>query len=450
MSGKKKESKQKEIKVESSSDEETNSDVESFSSKESNSKLGEQLNKKKIASSMEALLPEVKTSKERSESSKKVESSSDTKSCSTSSDESDNKSDKKIKKETEKKSNKDIKKNLGQFYTTNYDYILQNMSIPIDVKNIIEPFAGKGDLLKFINIKDYNVECYDIEPKQDYIIKKDTLNNPPDYKNKFILTNPPYLAKNKCSDKTIFNKYKTNDLYKCFFEEIIRNPSIGGIVIVPLNFLCSIRKSDINLRMKFLNVYSIKNINIFEEKVFKDTSYTVCCFQFEIKNDNVINAYIYPSKNKFILFLNNENNYTIGGEIYNLKENKDIIIERLTKNNINEKKYIANILLKCIDDSSSNKICLSIVSDKDIYADNTEKLSARSYASFIIKPKLSTNQQKKVVKLFNRYMEDKRKKYNSLFLTNYRESNTISRKRISFGLAIKIINYFVNEVLNQS
>ena len=78
MSGKKKESKQKEIKVESSSDEETNSDVESFSSKESNSKLGEQLNKKKIASSMEALLPEVKTSKERSESSKKVESSSDT------------------------------------------------------------------------------------------------------------------------------------------------------------------------------------------------------------------------------------------------------------------------------------------------------------------------------------------------------------------------------------
>jgi hypothetical protein len=380
---------------------------------------------------------------------KEVESSSDEETKSKDSTSSDKESNIELSEE----SNKNIKKNLGQFYTTNYDYILQNMSIPMDVKNIIEPFAGKGDILNFINIKDYNVECYDIEPKQDYIIKRDTLNNPPDYKNKFILTNPPYLARNKCSDKTIFNKYKTNDLYKCFFEEIIRNPSIGGIVIVPLNFLCSIRKSDINLRMNFLNVYLIKNINIFEEKVFKDTSYTVCCFQFEIKNgnnngNNVINACIYPSKNKINLFLNNENNYTIGGEIYNLKEKKDIIIERLTKNNIDEKKNITNILLKCIDGSTSNKICLFIVSDKDIYVDNTENLSARSYASFIIKPNLSTDQQTKIVKLFNKYMENKRKKYSSLFLTNYRESNTIARKRISFGLAIKIINYCVNDVLN--
>ena len=147
--------------------------------------------------------------------------------------------------------------------------------------------------------------------------------------------------------------------------------------------------------------------------------------------------------------MNDENNYTIGGEIYNLQENKNIIIERLTKNN-NEKKYISNILLKCIDDSSTNKICLTIVSDEDIYIDNTEKLSARSYASFLINPKLSTTQQEEVVILFNKYIEEKRKKYNSLFLTNYRESNTISRKRISFGLAVKIINYCVMNILNQS
>ena len=344
-----------------------------------------------------------------------------------------------------------IKKKFGQFYTTNYDYILQNMYIPVDVKNIIEPFAGKGDLLKFINIKNYNVECYDIDPKQDYIIKRDTLNNPPIYKNKFILTNPPYLARNKCNDKFIFDKYKTNDLYKCFLKEIINHPSDGGIIIVPLNFFCSIRKGDINLRMKFLNIYSINHINIFEEKVFKDTTYTVCCFQFEIKKslNDEIDAYIYPSKNKIKLLLNDENNYTIGGEIYNLQENKNIIIERLTKNN-NEKKYISNILLKCIDDSSTNKICLTIVSDEDIYIDNTEKLSARSYASFLINPKLSTTQQEEVVILFNKYIEEKRKKYNSLFLTNYRESNTISRKRISFGLAVKIINYCVMNILNQS
>ena len=344
------------------------------------------------------------------------------------------------------------KKKLGQFYTTNYEYILKNMCVPKDVKHIIEPFAGKGDLLKFINIEDYNVESYDIEPKKDYILKRDTLNSPPVYKDKFIITNPPYLARNKCKDKKIFDKYKTNDLYKCFLEEIIINPSIGGIVIVPLNFWCSIRKSDIDLRMRFLSIYSIININIFEEKVFDDTSYTVCCFQFEFKNnknDNIINIFIYPTNKKIKLSLNNENNYTIGGEVYNLKKNKDIIIERLTTKNVNEKNYIVGILLKCIDDSLSSKICLSYVSFKDLYIDTTKKLSTRSYASFIIKPKLSIENQKKVVKLFNKYINNKREKYNSLFLTNYRESNTIARKRISFGLAIKIINYFVNKVLNQ-
>ncbi len=54
------------------------------------------------------------------------------------------------------------KQKLGQFYTTNYDYILQNMTIPVNVKNIIEPFAGSGELLKFIKEKNkYKIEYYD-------------------------------------------------------------------------------------------------------------------------------------------------------------------------------------------------------------------------------------------------------------------------------------------------
>jgi tRNA1(Val) A37 N6-methylase TrmN6 len=89
------------------------------------------------------------------------------------------------------------KKNLGQFYTTNYEYILQDMIIDNNITNIIEPFCGNGDLLNFINKDKYILETYDIEPKKNYIIKRNTLLNPPEYKNKFILTNPPYLARNK-------------------------------------------------------------------------------------------------------------------------------------------------------------------------------------------------------------------------------------------------------------
>ena len=148
------------------------------------------------------------------------------------------------------------KKNYGQFMTTNYQYILQGLLIPENVKHIIEPFCGNGDLLNFLQ-KDYTKECYDIEPKHNYIIQKDTLNNPPDFNNKFILTNPPYLARNKSDNKYLFNKYNTNDLYKCFIKIIIESNPIGGILIIPLNFWSSIRSSDIQLRKNFINKFSI-------------------------------------------------------------------------------------------------------------------------------------------------------------------------------------------------
>ena len=351
-------------------------------------------------------------------------------------------------KKDDKKEKDEKKQNLGQFYTTNYDYILQNLIIPEDIETIIEPFAGNGDLLKFIT-KKINIECYDIDPKQSFIKKRDTLLNPPEYKNKFVLTNPPYLARNKSKNKQIFDKSGQNDLYKCFLSNLINDVCLGGILIIPLNFWCSIRTSDINLRKNFLNKYNILAINIFEEKVFNDTSYSICSFQFEKINNsqasgglNDITCYIYPKNTKIHITLNEDNNYTIGGEIYNLPQNKDIIVERLTKSNKNSI-YSTNILLKCIDDNDKNKIRLEYVEDKDIYIDETPNLSARSYATLLIQPKLTEEKQKILVDAFNEFLYKKREEYNSLFLTNYRESTTIARKRISFNLAFNIVNYLL-------
>jgi hypothetical protein len=333
------------------------------------------------------------------------------------------------------------KQELGQFYTTNYEYILQNFKIPKDIKIIIEPFAGNGDLLGFIkDKKKYKIECYDIEPKKDYIIKKDTLKNPPCYNDKFILTNPPYLARNKNKNKELYDKYKCNDLYKCFITNIINSECLGGIIIIPLNFICSIRKQDAELRKIFLNKFNIEIINIFEEKVFDDTSYNICSIQFTKYNNlnKLIKCYSYLNNNKKIieLSLNEKNNYTIGGEIYKLKKNKKYIIERATKKS--DLKNLSNILLKCIDDN--NKINLSLVDDDKRFIDNTPNLSARSYATLIITPLINIDEQKKLINKFNNFIEENREKYNSLFLTNYREN---SRKRISFELAFRICSYLI-------
>ncbi len=338
------------------------------------------------------------------------------------------------------------KNELGQFYTTNYEYILSNMNIPNNTKTIIEPFVGNGDLLNFIQNKTkYNIEIYDIDPKYENTVKRDTLNDPPDYTDKFVLTNPPYLARNKNKNKELYDKYDCNDLYKCFIINLIETICDGGIIIIPLNFLSSIRKGDIELRKRFLQKYLIKQVNIFEEKVFEDTRYSVCSIYFVKKisfDTELIKAYIYPSKKTMSFNLNTENNYTIGGEIYNLPYNSEYKIQRATKNN---KENITNILLKCIDDNIDNQLGFKIVDDENMFIDNTPKLSARSYATLTINKRLTLKQQEQLVKKMNNYITTQRKKYNSLFLTNYRESNSIARKRISFDLAFRICNYILSE-----
>jgi hypothetical protein len=335
---------------------------------------------------------------------------------------------------------------FGQFFTTNQEYILQGMKIPDYIENIIEPFAGNGDLLEFVakNNKQYNIECFDIDPKKDYIKQKDTIADPPNYNNAFILTNPPYLARNKSNNKTLFDKYDVNDLYKCFMKEILTNICLGGILIVPLNFWSSIRASDILLRKLFLEKYNILRLNIFEEQVFKDTTYTICSFQFELRTqieENLLNIVIYPSNITITTTLNDENNFMIGGEIYNLPLHNIYTITRATKKNKN--KLNTNILVKCIDDNAQNQIGLSFVDDDKIFIDNTPNQSARTYATLIIEPSIDKKKQQLLVSKFNEFLREHRTKYNSLFLTNYRESKDIARKRISFDLVYSITQYIL-------
>ena len=187
------------------------------------------------------------------------------------------------------------KKNFGQFMTTNFQYIMTGLVVPSDVQYVIEPFCGNGDLIKFLGttldnltnpIQEFSdlhsIECYDIEPRYPSVVLRDTIMNPPDYNNKYVITNPPFLARNKSKSKEAFEKYGTNDLFKCFLKGLVTNVCVGGIIIVPLNFWTSIRKSDIELRKEFLSVYVVSRINVFEERVFDDTSYTILIISISI------------------------------------------------------------------------------------------------------------------------------------------------------------------------
>ena len=253
------------------------------------------------------------------------------------------------------------------------------------------------------------------------------------------------MARNKSSNKKLYDKYNVNDLYKCFIVNLLNTPCLGGILIIPINFISSIRANDIELRKKFLSTYSIKQINIFEEQVFSDTTCTVCSLLFKKESsENSINIDIYPSKKNIKIKLNKDNNYTIGGEIYDLKTNQNYKIKRLTSKNLKEKN--TNIVIKCLDDNSTNMIKAEYISDNDkLFIDETPKSSARSYLTLIITPAINDEKQKQLVIKFNEFLNKNRKKYHSLFLPNYRESKDIARKRISFDLVYSIIGHLLDK-----
>lgn len=331
-----------------------------------------------------------------------------------------------------------IKQQFGQFYTTNASYIVRNQINKILNKEeeIIDPFAGNNDLLCLIS---ENKKGFDIFPKSSEIEKRDTLLNPPNYKNKWILTNPPYLARNKSKDKKIFNVYQVGDLYKAALKSF--ESCKGGVVIVPVNLFSD---EDVNFRKYFFNLYEINDCDVFEEQVFDDTTYTVCCFFFERKNftgERKIKFNFYPKGKEETFIFSEDNNFRIGNEFidYCKKEKSKIKVSRLLKGQQSN----SNIFLRAIDTGTEKgKISLSL-RNEPFYGKNTD----RAFASLNFSKTISFDIQKEIVKRFNEKMSLFREKYNSMFLTNFRNATAAySRKRISFREVYSFIRVILAEI----
>lgn len=344
-----------------------------------------------------------------------------------------------------------IKKERGQFYTTNYEYILDGFDIPYDdsIQCIIEPFTGKGDLVQWFLKKDtkYPVELYDIEPKYARTIQRDTLRNPPDYKDKFIITNPPYLARNKTSSKDIFDKYSVNDLYKCFILSICNQANCkGGIIIIPSGFFLSSRPLDIKCRNMFMTKFIINKVKYFEETVFDDTPTTIVVISFKKSEHTLTEQTIewvrMPLNESSMFNVKKKFKWIIGGDIYDLPINNDIKISRYVSGKIlNRGEQQTYITLCALDGGSmANRIRLYY---KEGYVYPAKDCS-RTYATLIINGRVLTSiQQKNICRIFNSFIENKREKTWSLFLPQFRESKEYARKRIPFTLAYNIIRHII-------
>uniref|UniRef100_A0A6C0HI18 Uncharacterized protein n=1 Tax=viral metagenome TaxID=1070528 RepID=A0A6C0HI18_9ZZZZ len=348
-------------------------------------------------------------------------------------------------------SNKTNKKTRGQFYTVNNSYILDGLSgPPSEARCVIEPFAGKGDLLEWVEKLGITlpIEAYDIEPKKEGIIQRDTLQNPPDYGNAWILTNPPYLARNKCDKKEIFDKYDTNDLYKCFILSITQQPipCSGGILIIPAGFFLSPRDIDVCCRNAFLSRYKLLLVKYFEETVFPDTTTTVVAFSFVkssvLLTEQTVEWISMPSGQKRAFKLTAENDWIIGGDIYNLPVPSHIKIRRHVAGQASKPGEQITYMTLCALDSGTQDGRIRLeYKEGYIYP---AKDSSRTYATLCIQGRtLSVAEQQTVCTQFNALIEKKRTETWSLFLPQFRESKEYARKRIPFELVYTIVLHII-------
>lgn len=313
-------------------------------------------------------------------------------------------------------------------YTTKAQEICSNLIkyIPNEAQ-LIEPFVGDGDLLPLF--PSHGWECYDIEDKLNSM-RQDTLLNPPSYKGKWVITNPPYLAKNKAKDKSIFNKYSTDDLYKAAILSLL--DCEGGILIIPTNFITDENTKPI--REKFFSQFQILEMNIFTRPVFTTTTYSVCSFAFKRGNNQPFKVNIQPNGNQVELGLKKEYGYRVAGDFYNSLEKVDVIFGRLVGNNSED--YITNIRLYALDTREKR---IRVEYDTKPYCGKT---TDRVYATLTCKHQLSKEQELFLIREFNKQLEDFRQNYNDLSMTNYRDYN---RKRIGFTFAYQLMSKIYEE-----
>lgn len=321
-----------------------------------------------------------------------------------------------------------------QHYTTLQNKICDNLIqyIP-DKVLLIEPFVGKGDLLSLF--PNHSWETYDLEPRLLTAKIQDTLKMPPDYKGKWVITNPPYLAKNKALDKTIFEQYGVDDLYKAALVSLLE--AEGGILIIPANFFTDERTGTV--RKRFLNTFEVLEINFFSQPVFESTTYSICSFAFrrkrEINKIQIIKANLYPEDYSYNIRLTEETDYRIAGEFYQSLKKEQIIFSRLT-DKVPQGKYLTNIKLFALD-TRTERIRLEYCTEPFF-----GKPTDRCYATFVSDIELTESEQKKIIENFNKTLEDFRREFGNLSLTNYRDYN---RKRIGFTFAYQLASRIYRE-----
>ena len=406
---------------------------------------------------------------------------------------------------------------LGQHYSENKELLINYNTELLKITNkvIVDPFIGEGAMILYYlslfeddvatqMILDQKIMGFDIFPDNIEFIKnkinsiygvdfsvldelfkqRDSFLDTSLPKNSFVLTNPPYLAKNVVKklykddfDKYFLHKYpKFNDYFEIALECYGK---FDGLWIVPANLF----SSDIMSRCREKTLSRIDNIFIYEKSMFSDTD--ISATTFLIHKDDLCDSiktfnFIGNSKNinsidfSFVdntlmvdwnLIKNTKNSLNIKQGFIDTKfvegKKKIKLIDTSYKENdfkvsdsdLNLLKN--NPLILRTTDTGTDGGKLGLYTIEEIFGPFKDKnnlpiglmtkISSRVYTQLFFPDTIPVKRQLELKDEFNKSINSFRDKYNSLFLTNFKNSsNGKQRKRISYKDVYALLNNIQN------
>lgn len=339
---------------------------------------------------------------------------------------------------TKKHTNQTSKQALGQYFTTNADFILSGFEHLIVNKDVIDPFAGQWDLLRWAQKNGASsVSGFDIQPKNTETKLNDSLLNPPSYSGLFVITNPPYLSANKSKGKykEIFAKWNQSDLYKCFLASM--TSADQAIVIIPSNFLC---ESNSKARSMLFSHFDVISAKYWNEPVFDDATTGVCALY--LKQRHWLNTgvqqfpcTILPAEEQITMRLEKDYRYLHGGQELSSLD-RSFQYEKGTGEEFN-----TNIVVGCLD-RGKYKLGFHYNENEPIKAPKTV---ITTFQVNTVGFSLTEDQQIEVIKHSNDTLTYLRKRYHSMFLSNYMGA---TQKIMSVNIAKMLLSDATKKVLD--
>lgn len=332
---------------------------------------------------------------------------------------------------------------LKQFFTHDYEVLrpfLQHYYPTADL--VIDPFAGKGHLLRLFDRTNTRTLAIDIDPTVQPDIVADSFKALPAKLSQLecvVITNPPYSHRHilqeedpRLYDTVVEAGYV--DLYEYSLRRIIDQLGFPPtFAMVPENFIAS---RTTRLRRELCQ--HIVAIQIHSTSTCRNTQ------------QPTILAYLSPQPVESTdLWLDDRHEGTIevhpDGLRPKLRDMGNYVDFGFKEGQTDEQRDTSILLQSTDGGTEKNRIKLMPVREKFGTKHYPGKSTDRAYVQVVPRIPLSERQSRLLIRAFNRWVDDWRAKTHGLGLTSFRSNTGLGfrRKRIDWKLARLVINRLI-------